>query len=89
MYKIMLGMSYYIHGRGLGALVDVARPDFKGLARPAGHPLPLGSNLWRKIGSVPEEPKRDCLLNSYMLEWISALADLCGANLNILFTRQS
>ena len=58
-------------------------------ARPAGLDTTLGSNLWRKIGSVPEEPKRHCLLNSYMLEWISALADLCGANLNILFTRQS
>ena len=35
MYKIMLGMSYYIHGRGLGALIDGVRPDFKGVARSA------------------------------------------------------
>ena len=35
MYKIMLGMSYYIHGRGLGAFIDGVRPDFKGVARSA------------------------------------------------------
>ena len=38
-YKIMLGMSYYIHAGGLGALVDGARPDSKGLARAARPPL--------------------------------------------------
>ena len=40
-YEIMLGMSYYIHAGGLGALVDVARPDSKGLARSDSHPLLL------------------------------------------------
>ena len=29
MYKIVLGMSYYIHSGGLGALVDGLRPVFK------------------------------------------------------------
>ena len=29
MYKIVLGMSYYIHPGGLGALVDGLRPVFK------------------------------------------------------------
>ena len=43
-YKIMLGMSYYIHAGGLGALVDGVRPDSKGGARSAGHPL-LGQQL--------------------------------------------
>ena len=28
-YKIVLGMSYYIHSGGPGALVDVLRPFFK------------------------------------------------------------
>ena len=35
----MLGMSYYIHSSGLGALVDGVRPDSEGVARAAGHPL--------------------------------------------------
>ena len=39
MYKIVLGMSYYIHADGLGALVDGVRPDSEGVARAAGHPL--------------------------------------------------
>ena len=29
MYKIVLGMSYYIHSGGPGALVDDLRPFFK------------------------------------------------------------
>ena len=36
--KSMLGMSYYIHASGLGALVDGARPDSKGIACSAVHP---------------------------------------------------
>ena len=39
LYKSMLGMSYYIHSSGLGALVDGVRPDSEGVARAAGHPL--------------------------------------------------
>ena len=42
LYKSMLGMSYYIHSSGLGALVDGVRPDSEGVARAAGHPLPRG-----------------------------------------------
>ena len=42
-YKIMLGMSYYIHAGGLGALVDVVRPDSNGLARSDGPPLAEGT----------------------------------------------
>ena len=38
----MLGMSYYIHGRGLGALVDGVRPDFKGVASSAVNVLDPG-----------------------------------------------
>ena len=39
MYKIVLGMSYYIHSGGLGALVDDLRPVFKEPTEGAGHPL--------------------------------------------------
>ena len=35
LYKSMLGMSYYIHSSGLGALVDGVRPDSEGVARAA------------------------------------------------------
>ena len=35
MYKIVLGMSYYIHSGGLGAFVDGLRPVFKELTEGA------------------------------------------------------
>ena len=54
MYKIMLGMSYYIHGRGLGALVDGARPDSKGIARSAGHALAGGEREKEGAEAEPE-----------------------------------
>ena len=40
MYKIVLGMSYYIHSDGLGALIDGLRPVFKESTEGAGPPLP-------------------------------------------------
>ena len=45
MYKIMLGMSYYIHGRGLGALVDGVQPLFKESTEGAVNPLATGPEL--------------------------------------------
>ena len=54
MYKFVLGMSYYIHGRGLGALVDGVRPDFKGVARSAVNVLP-------SYNAPPDAPRpRQC-----------------------------
>ena len=41
MYKIVLGMSYYIHPGGLGALVDGLRPDSKEVARSAVNVLAM------------------------------------------------
>ena len=40
MYKTVLGMSYYIHSGGPGALVDGLRPFFKKSTEGAVNPLP-------------------------------------------------
>ena len=77
MYKIVLGMSYYIHSGGPGALGDGLRPFFKESTEGAANVLPEPIDRSQRHPRLTPPPPTSPYISSAHLQWLGMLGSVC------------